>query len=577
MSAVVDSFFTADPALLPLLRQALAPADVAAAMDWLEELGAQAAQELDALAITADRNTPVLHQWDRTGERVDRIEHHPAFDRLNQVAFEEHGFAAMSHRPGVHGWNGTVPHALKYALCYEFVQAEFGLFCPISMTDSAARLLRKAGGPEHTEYVEALTSTDPDRRVTGAMFMTEQQGGSDVGKTATQAVLRDGEWFLTGRKWFCSNPTAEVIMTLARVPGGPEGTKGLGLFLVPRHRPGGALNGLRIDRLKDKLGARSFASAEVTLEDCYAIPVGPLESGFRTMTEMVNSSRLSNAVRSAGLMRRAVTSAVEFAREREAFGRPLFDAPLMRQTLLPLVVTAEAALALTMLTAVSLQASDAGEELGRAQARVLTPLAKLVITKRARQVVSEALEVRGGNGYIEEWPEARLLRDAHLGSIWEGSSNIIALDVLRATRTGDNLSAVHELGTDRLRTVDRADPDLVTLSDRAGERLDAAVVRIQKVADARDEPSAVDAATALADALAACELVATASAEVRAGHGYRVAMVAALFLASDVGLLSLPASRPVATNAGLEHLDVLASGGSIDSNGLAALMERRAG
>ena len=575
MSAVVDNFFTTDPALMPLLRQALAPEALAPAAAWLEELGAQAAQELDALAVTADRNTPALRQWDRTGERVDRVEHHPAFDRLNEVAFEEHGFAAMSHRPGVHGWDGLVPHALKYALCYEFIQAEFGLFCPISMTDSAARLLRKFGGPEHQQYVDALTSTDPQRRATGAMFMTEQQGGSDVGKTATQAVQRDGGWFLTGRKWFCSNPTAEVIMTLARVPGGPEGTRGLGLFLVPRHRPGGELNGVRIDRLKDKLGARSFASAEVTLEDCYAIPVGPLESGFRTMTEMVNSSRLSNAVRSAGLMRRAVSSAVEFARDREAFGRPLFDAPLMRQTLLPLIVTAEASLALTMLTAVSLQASDASEGRGRAQARVLTPLAKLVVTKRARQVVSEALEVRGGNGYIEEWPEARLLRDAHLGSIWEGSSNIIALDVLRAIRNGDALEAVHRLGRDRLDTVDGSDTGLAILSEKAAERLDAAVTRIRKVADDKDEPSAVDAATALADALAACELVATASAEVRAGNGYRVAVVGGLFLASDVGLLSLPGARP--GPGGLEHVDVLASGGHIDSSGLAALLGRKAG
>ena len=290
---------------------------------------------------------------------------------------------------------------------------------------------------------------------------------------------------------------------------------------------------------------------------------------------MVNSSRLSNAVRSAGLMRRAVSSAVEFARDREAFGRPLFDAPLMRQTLLPLIVTAEASLALTMLTAVSLQASDAGEGRGRAQARVLTPLAKLVVTKRARQVVSEALEVRGGNGYIEEWPEARLLRDAHLGSIWEGSSNIIALDVLRAIRNGDALEAVHRLGRDRLDTVDGSDTGLAILSEKAAERLDAAVTRIRKVADDKDEPSAVDAATALADALAACELVATASAEVRAGNGYRVAVVGGLFLASDVGLLSLPGARP--GPGGLEHVDVLASGGHIDSSGLAALLGRKAG
>ncbi|MBE3075440.1 MAG: hypothetical protein IMZ75_10940, partial [Actinobacteria bacterium] len=201
---------------------------------------------------------------------------------------------------------------------------------------------------------------------------------------------------------------------------------------------------------------------------------------------------------------------------------------------------------------------------------------KLVVTKRARQVVSEALEVRGGNGYIEEWPEARLLRDAHVGSIWEGSSNIIALDVLRAIRKGEALEALHQLGRDRLYTVDCEDAHIATLCNKATERLDASVTRIRKVGDDKDEASAVDAATALADALAACQLVATASAEVRAGNGYRVGVVAALFLTSDVGLLSLPAARPGET-AVLEHLDVLASGGQIDSSGLATLLERKAG
>lgn len=560
---------------MPLLKRAVGPTDIGAASAWLDALGAQAAQELDPLAVTADRNSPILEQWDRSGQRVDRLVHHPAFDRLNEVAFEEHGFAAMSHRSGVHGWDTVVPHAVKYALCYEFVQAEFGLFCPISMTDSAARLLRRFGGPEHAEFLERLTSTDPEERVTGAMFMTEQQGGSDVGQTATEATLRDGQWRLAGQKWFCSNPTAEVILTLARRPDAPAGTRGLGLFLVPRHLPGGGLNGVRIDRLKDKLGARSFASAEVTLEDCYAIPVGPLEKGFRTMIEMVNSSRLSNAVRSAGLMRRAVTEAVDYTHTREAFGRPLFDAPLMRQTLLPLIVTAEASLALTMLAADAFQRGDAGDGQARLQARLLTPLAKLVITKRARQVVSEALEVRGGNGYLEDWPEARLLRDAHLGSIWEGSSNIIALDVLRAARTSDALQELHALGAQRLRGIGEADAAMSALTELAAHRLETAVARLRKIVENHDEASAIDAATGLADALAGCELAATADCEVRAGNGHRVALLAALFLRSDAGLLSLPGSRPEPTGVGLDALGVLAAGGVLGSDAPSLVLDRR--
>ncbi|MFE2986159.1 acyl-CoA dehydrogenase family protein [Streptomyces sp. NPDC059262] len=428
-----------DPALRPLLDRVLSADDRARVEPLLTELGALAAGDLDRQAALADANPPRLVQYAPGGERVDEIEYHPAHDRAAAIAYEEFGLAAMSHRPGVHGWPSKVPHTVKYALSYLYVQSEFGMACPLSMTDSAARILRLFDPERYAAEIAALSSTDPGLRATGAMFMTERQGGTDVGLTETVATDQGAHWTLTGKKWFASNPGADVILTLARVPGQGEGTRGLGMFLVPRLRPDGTRNAIRIDRLKDKLGSKSIASGEVTLEEAYATPVGRLTDGFRQMAEMLNVSRLSNAMRATALMRRAVRESVDHTRVRHVFGKPLFEQPLMRVTLLPMIIDTEGALALVLEAAARLTAADEGAADGEGGAarelvRVLTPLAKHTLCKRARSVTGEAMEIRGGNGYIEDWVNPRLVRDAHLGSIWEGSSNVIALDVLRCMR-----------------------------------------------------------------------------------------------------------------------------------------------
>ncbi|MER5954832.1 acyl-CoA dehydrogenase family protein [Streptomyces sp. NPDC056121] len=428
-----------DPALRPFLDRVLSADDRARVEPLLTGLGALAAGDLDRQAALADANPPRLVQYAPGGERVDEIEYHPAHDRAAAIAYEEFGLAAMSHRPGVHGWPSKVPHTVKYALSYLYVQSEFGMACPLSMTDSAARILRLFDPERYAAEIAALSSTDPGLRATGAMFMTEKQGGTDVGLTETVATDRGTHWTLTGKKWFASNPGADVILTLARVPGQGEGTRGLGMFLVPRLRPDGTRNAIRIDRLKDKLGSKSIASGEVTLEEAYATPVGQLADGFRQMAEMLNVSRLSNAMRATALMRRAVRESVDHTRVRHVFGKPLFEQPLMRATLLPMIIDTEGALALVLeaadrLTAADEEATRGEEGVARALVRVLTPLAKHTLCKRARSVTGEAMEIRGGNGYIEDWVNPRLVRDAHLGSIWEGSSNVIALDVLRCMR-----------------------------------------------------------------------------------------------------------------------------------------------
>ncbi len=451
--AVPDShginLWRADPAFARLLTLYL-PADLLAHLTpHLDRLGALAGGRLDDLAGTADRNPPVLHHRTRRGDDVQSIEYHPAYRELERVAFGEYGLAALSHRAGVLGWPAAMPPAAKYAITYLFVQAEFGLCCPVSMTDSLTRTLRKYGDADLiARYLPALTSQDMDVLTQGAMFMTEQGAGSDVGATAVRAQPgNDGSFRLWGDKWFCSNADAELAMVLARPEGGVAGEKvaglkGVGLFLLPRTLPDGSANAYRILRLKNKLGTRSMASGEIRLEGATAYLVGDAGAGFKQMADMINNSRLSNGVRAAGLMRRAVTEAMHVASNRQAFGKRLIEMPLMQRQLAKMLVRAEQARTMMLQTADALRRSDAGEPGAYALLRILTPLIKFRACRDARGVTGDAMEVRGGVGYIEEWPDARLLRDAHLGSIWEGTSNIVALDVLRAASREGALEAL---------------------------------------------------------------------------------------------------------------------------------------
>ena len=428
------NFYTADPNLEFVCSTVMEPDVLERAHPRLVELGAVAGSELDALAAQADRHPPTLRAWDERGRRVDEIVFHPAYHEMERLAFARFGLAALSHVPGVLGWPGGVPHVVKYALSYLFAQSEFGLLCPVNMTDSTARILRRFGSPELRErYLPRLTTTTYEELWQGTQWMTEKTGGSDVGALTTIARRdADGTWRLWGDKWFCSNANAAMALTLARPEGAGAGTRGLGMFLVPKHLPDGAKNAWTINRLKDKLGSRSMATGEVTFDGAVAYVVGDVAQGFAQMMEMVNASRLSNAMRAAAIMRRCLLESTVHTRGRQAFGGALFDKPLLRQNLLEMLLDAEAALSVVLNAAVMFDASDAGAAEARRLLRLVTPLAKGWITARARAVASEAVNVRGGNGYVEEWVNARLLRDAYLGAIWEGSTNVIALDVQRA-------------------------------------------------------------------------------------------------------------------------------------------------
>ena len=435
------NFYDTDAELQALLALYL-PADLLAHLQpHLQRMGALAGGQVDTLAGIADKNPPTLEHRTRAGQDQQRIIKHPAYEALERIAYGEFGLQAISHRDDMLGWRGKMPPAVKYALTYLFVQSEFGLCCPLSMTDSLTRTLKKFGDQALVDkYLPQLLSLDWDEQAQGAMFMTEQAAGSDISNTQTIACAQpDGSWRLTGDKWFCSNPDAELAMVLARVDGGPPGMKGISLFLLPRMLDGGSANHYRIIRLKDKLGTKSMASGEIRMEGAVAYLVGEQGRGFVQMADMVNNSRLSNGVRSAGMMRRAVAEAEFVARERIAFGKRLEQMPLMQRQLDKLRVPAEQARTMVFQTAQTLMRSDAGEPDAYALLRILTPMIKFRACRDARKVTGDAMEVRGGCGYIEEWSDPRLVRDAHLGSIWEGTSNIVALDVIRAIKREGSL------------------------------------------------------------------------------------------------------------------------------------------
>ncbi len=477
-----------DPDYADLLRLYLEPEIFARVVPHFERMGGLVGGRLEQLALEADRNPPKLHIRARNGADHEWIEKHPAYVELERVAFSEFGLAAMSHRPGVFGHDAKLPAVVKYGLVYLFVQAEFGLCCPLSMTDSLTRTLVKFGDPDLVaQHFEALTTQDFDALAQGSMFMTEQVAGSDVGAIETTARLVDGQWRLYGDKWFCSNPDAALGMVLARPEGGAPGTRGLSLFLLPRHLPDGSRNAYRILRLKDKMGTKSMASGEIALEGATAWLVGDPGQGFKQMADMINNSRLANGVRSAGMMRRSVNEARFIAENRTAFGRKLIDLPLMRRQIDKMTTTAEQARSFVLQTAAMLDRADGGDEHARRVLRILTPLVKFRACRDARKVAGDAMEVRGGCGYIEEWSDARVLRDAHLGSIWEGTSNIVALDVARATRREGALEALDDHLKGLLEEVDDSDGNRRALADASAR----AVALMHEVAHAPEMESEV--------------------------------------------------------------------------------------
>ena len=396
------------------------------------------------LANQANRHIPELRAFDRHGMRINEVDYHPAYHDLMTLAISNqvHNFA----------WHheGDAGHLGQSILTYLFNQPEGGVMCPMAMAYSVVPSLRTTPGVE-AEWMPRLLSTQYDRRdipaneKTGAMigmFMTEKQGGSDVRANSTVAVP-DGTatgigagYLLTGHKFFCSAPMCDAFLVLANT-----GDSGISCFLVPRWRPDGSRNNLFIQRLKDKLGNRSNASSEIELHDTFGVMVGEEGRGIRTIIEMVTGNRLYCAMSSAGIMRQALVQALHHTTHRSAFGRKLIDQPLMKNVLADLALESESALALGLRMAQAMDNTSEASEV--ALARIGTAIAKYWNTKRCPSMVFEALECHGGPGYIEESIMPRLYREAPINSIWEGSGNVVSLDVLRAmTREPDTVPAL---------------------------------------------------------------------------------------------------------------------------------------
>lgn len=446
------NFFRHDRAFRDLLGLYMDDALSSHLASHFDRLGALAGGRLDQLADIADKHPPVLQARDRFGRDEDWIDYHPAYREMEQIAYGEFGLHAMSHRGGVLGWPEPLPPIAKYGFQYLFVQGEFGLMCPVSVSDTSNYVILKYGDDALKDrLVPRLLSQDMDRIWKGTQFMTEQAGGSDVGAIETVARREDGVWRLYGDKWFCSHTDADVALLLARPEGDDggsgAGTRGLGLFAMPRRLEDGSRNNYRIVRLKDKLGTNSMASGEIRLEGALAYPVGRLEAGFKQMMDQVNLSRLSHGVRAAAMMRRCLNEAFQAARHRVAFGRPVIDQPLARRQMLKLLVPTEQALSFYGYTAHIMAAANSGDTRAEQLLRILTPLYKFRACRDNIKVATGAMEMRGGNGYIEDWVNPRLVRDAQIGVLWEGTSSINALDVItRAVAKSGADQALAEAG-----------------------------------------------------------------------------------------------------------------------------------
>lgn len=479
------NFFSIDRGLNDLLKIYLKPAEYRHFEPYFQRMGVLSGGRLNELSIVADRNTPVLHQRTRWGEDEDWIEYHPAYREMEQIAFGDFQFHAMSHRAGTLGYDSTIPHAAKYALQYLFVQSEFGQMCPISVTDTSTFLINKFASPEIKEtYLPRLLSGNMETLWKAAQFMTEKAGGSDVGAAETSARLVDGQWRLYGEKWFCSHTDAEITLLLARPEGAPAGGRGLAIFLMPRILEDGTRNAYRITKLKDKLGSRSMASGEIRIDGAVAFPVGDMTKGLKQMMHQVNLSRLSHGFRAASMMRRCLNESLQVARDRRAFGKTLLDYPLLQRQLIKLMVPTECALSVAMCAANAMQLVDEGDSAAVDVLRLLTPLLKLRACRDNITVATGAMEIRGGVGYTEDFVNSRLVRDAHIGVLWEGTSNMNALDVVqRAVAKVGAQSALQEM---LLRRLEEAKEIPDQLRNDLRDSLTRAIELVEKVARQRE-------------------------------------------------------------------------------------------
>ncbi|MFC7134513.1 MULTISPECIES: acyl-CoA dehydrogenase family protein [Salinibaculum] len=538
------------------------------AEDLLDEYGAVVGDTIADNSDVVDRHEPKLHTYDSDGEVQNEVEYHPLQFENERITYDKFrlthdAFHAPPDRDEPVGLLHTL--TMQTLLCY----ADVGFACPASMTVGAAVVLEKFDDGSLDDYFQGLTAADYDDHVEGAMFLTEKQGGSDVGATETRAEPQpDSTYELHGEKWFCSNTDAQGALALARTPDAPEGTDGLSLFLVPRVLPDGTLNDATFRRLKDKLGTLSVPTGEIEFEGATAYLVGEEGNGFRQMTEMLNYERLTNATGAVGVMGRALLEAKVHAANREAFGETIQEFPLLRRDLVEMTVDYEAAAAFAFEAAKwydrreRAYPDDKGTDAYRLM-RLLVPIAKYRTGEMVVDTCSYAMEVLGGNGYVREHVTPRLLRDAQVLPIWEGTSNILSLDVLRALSREDAHEALVPLVNGHLDSADH--PALVDLADTvesAFHDLQTALATLAAEGDDYAQYHAKRLADLIFDVVAAAVLVSEAQWQLDAEDDARKALVAEWFVADRFGEAEVYGITSGET-PGDDHFDAIARYGSV--------------
>jgi acyl-CoA dehydrogenase len=530
-----------DLALRRYLERVL-PADVLTDVTpSLAAMGHLAATELKDLADAIDtpegepRHTP----FDAWGNRVDVVEPHPGWERMAEVA-ARHGVVATGYERAHSPWS----RVHQFALAYLYGPSSALFSCPLAMTDGAAKTLLGAGDRELIDRaVPHLTSRDPATFWTSGQWMTERTGGSDVGRSETVARQEGGVWRLSGTKWFTSAITSEMALTLARPEGNDGGGRGLAMFYVEVRDEEQRLNHLRVLRLKRKLGTKQLPTAELALDGTVAHLVGPPSSGTRNIAPMLTVTRLWNSIIAAGGTRRGLALARDYARRRQAFGGYLIDNPLHQTTLAWLRVQHEASLQLAFHAALLLGREEAGEasEQERLALRLLLPITKLLTAKQAVAAASEAIESFGGAGYVEDTHLPVLLRDAQVLPIWEGTTNVLSMDALRAIGSDESLAAY---AVEVRRAAEAATDDRVAAVGKlAVDAVDHATAWLSRALDGGPTTIAHGArrfAVTLGRALQAALLAAQAQHDLDVHGDGRAAAVARRFADEGIDVLDEP-------------------------------------
>jgi acyl-CoA dehydrogenase len=430
---VGDNFFTGDKILQHYLKRNLSASGQGYMQaKWLQT-GAAAASSMNEWSLQADKFSPQLVKRNHLGETINEIRFHPAYDELLKVAVASEMFR-VKWEPLLRKQFDAEKHRLGFASGYLYAMSESGQYCPLCMTDGVARLIDIfCEEQDKQRLLPHIYTNAANDLYTGAMFLTEKTGGSDVGANIVTATkLNDKHYYLNGEKWFCSNANAEIIFVLARTDEKISGTKGLSIFMVEKYLPSGERNPMDIIRLKDKLGVRSMASAEIMLTGTVGKIVGKEFEGFKVMTEMINLSRLYNSVAALACARRSLIEAYQFLHFRNLFGKNALEHSLIRIKLTELSALHAANFYLVWRAIKALDNADGGNEEEKQLFRFINPMTKKWLAEASVYIVRESMELMGGMGYIEDGVMPKLMRDVMVLPIWEGSGNVIVLDMLRS-------------------------------------------------------------------------------------------------------------------------------------------------